>query len=164
MALHWTYNADFSNTSAGYSSGSTIGVRDQIRLLIQDTQTTRQLLQDEEIDWYQTQEANVYHMAAACCESLVARAGGTKFKKISEFAVAYDVGFYRGLAVQLRARGDVCQVPYAGGISVADKLAQQRDPDWVQPAISRNIDNNPAAPQPAIPGVNPIGSNPLTEI
>lgn len=158
--MSFSYDAtQLTNTNAGNYPGSTIGTRYQIRLLIQDTQTTRQLLQDEEIDWYQTQEVNVYTAAAACCDSLVVRAGSIKSKKISEFAIQYDPDFYRKLAMQLRARGQSYQVPYAGGISIADKLAQQADPDWAPPAVSRGLDDNPAAPSPAV-----VPPNPLTTI
>ena len=157
MATHWTYDAEALNsTTAGYYTGSTAGERWQIRLLIQDTNTARQLFQDEEIDWQQTKEANIYMAAAALCDVLVAKAGGVKSKKISEFAISYDPRYYQSLAAQLRARGFGHQVPYAGGISIADKLAQQSDPDWVPPAIPRGLDNNPAAPAPATPNTNPL--------
>jgi hypothetical protein len=162
----WTYDTTkLTSTDAGYFTGSTIGVRYQIRLLIQDTNSARQLFQDQEIDWIQTQEMNAYTAAAALCDTLVAKAGGVKAKKISELAIQYDPVFYRQLAGTLRARGSGYQIPYAGGISIADKQAQQGDADWVQPAISRGLDNNPIAPEPANPpqGGSGTNGNPLTE-
>lgn len=148
MALHWTYNADFANTSAGYSTGSTIGVRDQIRFLIQDTRTARQLLYDEEIDWTQTQEANVFYMAALCCDTLVIRAGGQRQKRVGDLEIKYDLNFYRSLAVSLRARGSLHQVPYAGGVSIADMLAQEANTDRVPPRSTITEFDNPRARQP----------------
>lgn len=155
--MSWSYEpTQFNSTTSGAYSGSTVGVRYQVRLIIQDTNTSRQLLQDEEIDWFQTVEPNVYTAAAACCESLVIRAGGVRSKKISEFQIVYDPGFYQTLAMQLRGRGASYQIPYAGGISISDKIAQQDDSDWVSPAIPRNLDDDPGAPRPATPSSNPL--------
>jgi len=153
----WTYDYTlFADTSTGTYAGSIVGERYQIRLWLQDTNTNRQLFQDEEIDWAQTQEANKYMAAASLCDVLIARAGGIKSKKISEFQISYDPRYYQLLAGQLRARGAGHQVPYAGGISIADKTALQSDPDWVPPAFPRGLDDNPAAPAPATPSTNPL--------
>jgi len=155
----WTYNnALFADTTVGTYPGSTIGERYQIRLWLQDINTNRQLFQDEEIDWSLTQEANRYMAAASLCDILLARAGGVKMKKISEFQIAYDPRYYQLLAGQLRARDAGHQVPYAGGISIQDKLALQSDSDWVPPIVPRGLDNNPAAPAPTTPSTNPLTS------
>lgn len=155
--MAWTYDfSELDSTAEGTYSGSTVGARYAIRLLIQDTNTNRQLFQDEEIDWMQTQEANAYMTAAALCDMLVARAGGVKSKAISRLKLTYDVQFYRHLANQLRSRGLTHQSAYAGGISIADKLALQSDSDWVPPAFPRGLDDNPAAPAPATPSTNPL--------
>lgn len=155
--MSWTYdNTLFASTTAGTYVGSTIGERYQIRLWLQDINTNRQLFQDEEIDWTITQEANRYMAAAALCDVLIGRAQGVKSKKISEFQISYDPRYYQILAGQLRARGAGHQVPYAGGISISDKLAQQQDTDWVPPAVPRGLDDNPAAPAPATPSTNPL--------
>jgi len=147
--MSWTYVVtDMLSTTAGEYTGSTVGLRTQIRFVIQDNVTTRQLLADEEIDWIQTQEMNCYMMAAACCEILVARAGNVKSKRVGDLSVDYDVEFYRGLAARLRARGLSYQVPYVGGVSTADKLAQEDDTDWVPSRIFRGIFDNARASQP----------------
>lgn len=157
--MAWTYDfTAFADTAVGTYTGSTKGERYQIRFWLQDTNTNRQLFQDEEIDWAQTQEANRYMAAASLCDVLIAKAGGLKMKKISEFQIAYDPRYYQILAGQLRARGAGHQVPYAGGISISDKLAQQSDTNWVPPAVPRGLDNNPAAPAPATPSTNPLTS------
>jgi hypothetical protein len=148
MPLHWSYSADFSSGDAGYSEGSTVGIRDQVRFLVQDTKTTRQLVLDEEIDWVQTQEQNVYFMAAAICDSIVIRLGGMKQKRVGDLDITYDLNFYKGLAVSLRSRGSFHQVPYAGGISIADKLAQEANSDAVRPRTTITEFDNPGADQP----------------
>jgi hypothetical protein len=137
----------------------TIGPRYQVRFLIQDTTSTRPLVQDEEIDWLLTQESNVYNAAAAACESLVARSAGVLNRKVGDLTIAYDPKFYRELAITLRARGASDQVPFFGGQSIAAKAANQQDTDAVVPAFAVGLDDNPSAPAPAT-----IAPTPLTQV
>ena len=148
--MAWTYDATLmQSTTAGTYTGSTVGLRNQIRFVVQDVRTERQLLQDAEIDWVQTLEANAYMMAAFCCEILVARAGNIKTKSVDGLSLGYDVEFYRGLAATLRARGLSNQMPYCGGISISDKQTQQDDADWVPARFFRGMFDNPRATQPS---------------
>jgi len=153
MALHWTYNAAFyDQTVSPYPQPSnpavTVGVRDQVRFLMQDTNANRQLVFDEEIDWVQSQEANAYMMAARCIEIFIIRNFGQNKKKVGDLELGYDLRFFKSLAADLRARGMTYQVPYVGGISIADKIAQENDPDWVAPRIGMTTFDNPGAEQP----------------
>jgi hypothetical protein len=155
--MAWDYDpSKFSDSTVGTYPPATLGQLMQVRFLVQDTKYTRQLLQDDEIYWMITQEANVFMAAAACCDSLVASAGNIKSKKISEFFISYDIVFYTKLAGMLRARGAGHQVPYAGGISISDKEAQQANSDWVSPTIGIGLDNHPNAPQPTLNPTNPL--------
>jgi hypothetical protein len=129
--------------------------KDQVRFLIHDTVSPGKY-QDSEIEWVLTQEANVYMAAAQLCEQLVAFAGSVKKKTIGDLSIQYDVAFYRSLAGQLRARGYSHQVPYAGGISVSDKLQQQENADATAPSVFRNLDDNPAAPSVAVAPAQPL--------
>jgi len=128
----------------------------QVRFMIQDKDCTRQLFQDEEITWVLSTEDNIYAAAAQLCEQLVIRSGNVRKKVIGDLSITYDVAFYRQLAGQFRARGAGNQVPYAGGISITDKERQQGNADGTPPSIFRNIDENPAAPQPSIAPINPL--------
>lgn len=148
--MAWTYDpTEMQNATVGTYAGSTVGVRNQIRFVVQDVQTARQLLQDAEIDWVQTIESNAYMMAAMCCEILVARAGNIKSKAVGSLSLTYDPGFYLGLAATLRSRGLTNQMPYCGGISISDKNAQYDDPDWVPVRFFRGEFDNPEASQPS---------------
>lgn len=142
--MSWTYDSALSTP------------KDKVRFLIQDINTARQLFQDEEIDWVVSTEADEYTAAAMLAETLVAKAGSVKFKKISEFSIQYDPMFYRGLSTTLRARGAGHQVPYAGGLSVAEKAASRADRDLVQTSVARNMEENPEAPAPRVPSQNPL--------
>ena len=156
--MAWTYDAtQMQSTTVGTYTGSTIGMRNQIRFVVQDVRTERQLLQDAEIDWVQTLEANAYMMAAFCCEILVARAGNVKSKSVDGLSLSYDVEFYRGLAATLRSRGLSNQMPYCGGISISDKQAQEDDTDWVPPRFFRGMFDNPRAEQPSPGAEQPSG-------
>lgn len=124
------------------------GPRNQVRFLIQDTNSSRKLVDDQEIDWLLTQEANVYMAAAAACDSLVAKGGMIKSKSVNDLAITYDVLFYQTLAGNLRGRGASGQVPFMGGVSVSDKAAQQADPDAVQPRVFRGFADNSGASNP----------------
>jgi hypothetical protein len=157
----WSYDpAAFLDTTAGFYPPSTVGTRNQVRFWIQDTQSSRPLLQDAEVDWTLTTESNVYMAAAACCDLLVAKAGNVRTRKVGDLELTYDPEFYRQLADVLRARGAGHQLPYAGGISIADKMAQENDPDWVPPRLFRGEFDNPDAEQPR-PGIN-TSTNTLT--
>lgn len=157
MAPHWSYDVTkFADPTAGYYSPSTIGERYQVRLLIHDTNSARQLFQDEEIDWQITREANVYTVGALLCDVLVTRANGIKSKKVGDLSITYDIDFYRSLSAQLRARGYSNQIPYAGGISVSDKSIQEQDTDATKPSVFRRLDDNPGAPAVARPPTNPL--------
>lgn len=144
--MSWTYDAALPTT------------KDQVRFLVQDTNSAKQLFQDEEIDWTVTQAANIYMAAAELCDMLTARSGGVKGKRISDLAIQYDPGFYVILGGQMRARGFGHQIPYAGGISGGGKLSQQQDTDATKPSVVRNLEENPAAPSPSQPSANPLTS------
>lgn len=143
--MSWTYSNDFTTT------------KDQVRFLIQDTNTSRQLVTDEEIEWLVSTEANVYTAAAMACETLVTKAGSIKSKWVGDLRIVYDASYYRNLAMSLRARGSSHQVPFAGGISISDKQTQENDSDAVQPRAFRTELDNPRTDQPA-PG-NDKGSS-----
>lgn len=161
QAQNWTYEPrEFDSTTVGAYTGSTIGQRYQMRLLIRDTNDLRPLFYDEELDWFQTQEDNVYAAAAAAAEQLVIQGGGVGTRKVGDLTVSYDVSIYRSLAGRLRARASSNQMPYCGGISIADKLAQRADADAVRPVFTVGIHDNPGAPKPDAesPSVNPLST------
>lgn len=147
--MTWTYSGDF-----------TTGL-DQVRFLIQDTNTGRQLVSDEEIEWVLSTEANVYMAAAAICDSLVAKAGSVKSRWIGDLRLVYDPHIYRGLAASLRSRGMGHQIPFAGGTSISDKQLQEQDSDAVQPRSFRTQLDNRQAEQPS-PGGDPHDTRTVT--
>lgn len=135
--MTWTYSGDPATTS-----------RDAVRFLVGDTDTTDQLVSDEEISWVLTQHSGVRHAAAATCEAIAA-----KFARQAEMSVD-DVSIkagekaehYRALAKELRAQAAIAgkvAKPFAGGISIADKDDREADTDRVKPFFRRDLHDVP---------------------
>lgn len=131
--MTWTYGPTFSLA------------RDRVRLLIGDTDSSDQLVSDEEIALYvtggQLAEVNDYLSAAAVCDAIAAKfsrradmsAGGSS-ASLSQQATAYQ-----RKARQLRRQSALGTSPFIGGISIADKDDREADSDRVAPAFSREM-------------------------
>lgn len=149
--MTWSYSASDLATSA----------KDQVRLLIGDTYTGDQQMQDEEIAFYLTQRSSAYGAAAECCRTLQARfsrsvdisAGDTK-TMYSQMAKAYGI---KAAEFEAKAASTGAGIPYAGGISVTDKLAQQSDGDRVPPQFNIGMEDN-LLPVPPDGNVTPVSS------
>lgn len=124
----------------------------QVRFLVGDTIPADQQVQDEEITFALTQRPSIYGAAAVVCRSLAARlsrqadvvdkdlrtALSARAKAYSARAIEYD-----GKA---NARGG--GLPYAGGLSIADKIQNENNPDRMQPQFNIGMEDNylPVAP------------------
>lgn len=134
--MTWSYNPGATATSK----------KDQVRFLIGDTLSIDQQLQDEEIAFALSQRASIYGAAADCCRALAAKfsrsvdtnAGGSK-KSFGQLSKAYTL---KASEYDQKATMDGAGVPYAGGISVADKLGQEQDDDRVPPQFNVGMDDN----------------------
>lgn len=138
--MTWTYNA----------GGLAAAAKDQVRLLIGDTLLADQQLQDEEIIYLLTTRSSIYGTAAECCRTLQARfsrsvdqSAGTNKSMFSQLAKAYGV---KAVEFEAKAAASGAALPYAGGISNADKIAQQLDTDRVQPQFQVGMDENLIVP------------------
>lgn len=116
----------------------------QVRFLIGDTNVASGMaLEDEEIEWLLSTEANIYMAAAAAADMIVTKINGSTGtggtvgpitrKRIGQTDISYFNGRtaeqYLSLASTLRARGGTHQMPFAGGISATDKLTRELDTD-----------------------------------
>jgi hypothetical protein len=134
--MTWSYSlTDLANTP-----------KDQIRLLIGDTVSTDQQMQDEEILYHLTQRSTVWGAAAECCRTLQARysrsvdqtAAGTSIS-YSQMAKAYGI---KAAEFEAKAAAGGAGLPYAGGISVADKINQEQNSDRVEPQFQIGMDDD----------------------
>jgi len=133
--MTWSYDTGLAAT------------KDQIRLLIGDTDSSDPQLQDEEISFIASQESGLYRGAAQCAYNIAAkytrqvtRSFGGRSDQLSQLATQY-----RTLAKELMAKSGMRRIsPYAGGQSLAEKDSQAQNTDLVQPIFSKNTGRNPS--------------------
>ena len=127
----------------------------QVRLMIGDTVGKLELLQDEEIEFYISQDPSIWRAAARCCRS-IAGAFSTRrrpCKAKTENRVERAARATDSLAAQVHQRCRSARgLPRPGGISVFDKLQQELNPDRVVPQFNLGMDDNLVVP------VGPVGN------
>ena len=118
----------------------------QVRFLVGDTVSTDPQMQDEEINFALTQRSSIYGAAADVCRALaskLSRQADTVDKDLrttlSAKATAYS---RRAMAYETKAIVRSGALPYAGGISVSDKIVNELDTDRVAPNFTIDMDDN----------------------
>lgn len=126
--MAWTYSGDPSAS-----------LRDEVRFLIGDTDTSDQQLSDAEVDYTLTSASDDASLAAVkCAQALAAHYARRADKTVGDLSLSYSQlsKHYLDLVAQLQATAAVAlAAPYAGGISVSDKETDEDDSDRVQPAF-----------------------------
>jgi hypothetical protein len=121
--------------------------KDKVRFHIGDTNTNRQLVQDETIEAILGTEANVYMAAATILEGIARglTAGGVlEDRKVGETRIRYRrAADLRADANALRMRGAAHMKPSAGGIYTSDTTASDNDTSLEKSEISRRMFSNP---------------------
>lgn len=146
--MAWSYNAaDLNTTTAS-------GRLNTVRLLVGDTDSTDQLVQNEEIIFALSQVGNnVYYAGSWVCRVIAA-----KFSRMVDTQLdgALSANYsdrakqFQQLSVQIEAQGKKTSGKalgvFAGGISVNQVAVANQDADRVKPAFSINqFDNTEAA-------------------
>lgn len=128
--MSWTYGGD-----------PAANARDAIRFLIGDTDTTDQLLSDEEIAWVNTEASGtstgttaLYDAASRCCLTIASKLAREADKSIGDLSVSMSqrATAYREQASALKAlsgREGGVPIPYAGGITISDKDIDEENSD-----------------------------------
>lgn len=118
----------------------------QVRYLVGDTLPLDPQVQDEEITFALSQRTSVYGAAAIVCRALssqLSRQADTVDKDLrttlSARATAYS---RRAAAYEVQAMARSGAMPFAGGISVSDKVNREMDPDRVAPQFNLDMDEN----------------------
>ncbi len=147
----WTYDASQIATSSRY----------QVRRLVGDVIAEDPQLLDAEIDYFISTRSNVYGAAAECCRSIAAQYSRkvdttTPGELITHFSTQQRAYAQRAIEMEnlSSSRGGGI-MPYAGGISVADKINNQNDTDRVQPNFVIGFVDNITVPVGAIPNETP---------
>jgi hypothetical protein len=112
---------------------------DLVRILINDTTGK---LSDESINYFLTSEASVWYAAAMCCDVIAGQSGPVSSMQVGDLSLTYGQSGqtdYKSLARQLRVRGSRGAVPFAGGLTLSDKDAEETDSQRVPPAFRIGI-------------------------
>jgi len=121
--------------------------RDWIRFRMGDTSSGAQRLSDEEIDGILSDfGGNKYRAAIACSHAIGAIFGTEVDKTVGRFQIkaSQKASYYsEKLPMLLEAEMGTQAVPYAGGISEADKLEREQDSDRVKPSFTIGMDDFP---------------------
>lgn len=143
--MAWSY--DISDINDNTASGRL----NSVRLLVGDTNTNSQKLQDEEINFFISQGLNDVYLAA----SIAARAISTQFAGIGKVdfdGISTDKSkvyeYYNQLARRLEKQSKQIGstglgVPIAGGISISDMTSVEEDPDRLGSAFKTGQFRNP---------------------
>lgn len=136
--MAWSYDPTDLNTTTA------TGRRNSVRLLVGDTDTTDQLVQNEEIVFGLAQaNDNIYYAAAWVCRTISAKFGrmvDTTLDGALSANYSTRVKQYQQLASQIEAQGKKTSGKslgaFGGGISSTDMYLANSDPDRVKPAFS----------------------------
>lgn len=145
--MSWSYNpSDLVTTTPS-------GRLNSVRLLIGDTDTTDQIMQDEEVVFALAQtNNNIYYAGSWACHMIASKysrlvdtrlegAGETKY---SDMAAKYITMSDHLNDLGKRTNGKSLGIS-AGGIKVADMLVAEQDTTRVQPRVTIKQFDNPRA-------------------
>ena len=134
----------FSYNPADLDTTTSSGRLNTVRLLVGDTDTSDQQIQDEEIFFALSEHSdNVYSAAAFACRFIAAKYArlvttqldGALQSNYSDLQKHYAALEASIKALDRESNGGKLGV-YAGGISIADMAAVDSNPDRVKPAFS----------------------------
>jgi hypothetical protein len=131
--------------------------RDQVRLLVSDTDSENFLMDDEEIDFFLSQEPNIYWSAATVANTMIIRlgAGFLEDQKVGETRIrAKRINELKLLIDQWRARGAAHQLPSAGGIFLNEQQAMDLNSNILKSDFFRGMSDYPGTTRKSRP---PIG-------
>lgn len=142
--MTWTYTLVFSTATAE-------GRRNSVRLLVGDTDTTDQQVQDEEIAFALAQKGdNVYYAASWICNTLAskyARFVDTQLDGALESKYSQMANNYRQMSIMLADQGRLTSGAslgvYAGGISKTAIDSARQEADRLAPTIYEGQFDNP---------------------
>lgn len=137
--------------SWSYSGNPGSSAKDQVRFLIGDTISSDQLLQDAEITWLLSQYNNTpINAAIRACETIISRFSRLADESVGQVKIQFSQkakGYQNTLEMlKIRLLSEDC-APFAGGISVVQKQAQEMNADRVRPDFNKHMmENNQLAP------------------
>lgn len=122
--MTWSYSGDPSDSDL-----------DAVRFLVQDIDTSNQLVQNEEITYMLTARGSVPSAAIAIASAIAAQLS----RETVSVAGALQYREYQMLIARLRSDLAVTANAYTGGSSVSKKDEFEDDTDRVVPAFSKEL-------------------------
>lgn len=132
------------------STSSSLSLKDRVRFLVGDTDTTRQLVTDEEITWALTDVGNSYYAAAATvCRVIGAEDRGVDSVTVGDVTESgRSAQGWMDLAATYDRRAvsvGSCPSPFLGGSSVDRRASNAADTDRTLPRFHFGQFDNPPA-------------------
>lgn len=116
---------------------------DEVRLLVQDTDSTDPLISDEEINYFISKGGTGVGAAYLAALSISAKFGRLADERTGQIEVKWSqrARAYAALAADLKRQMslNVCPMPYAGGTSLSDIEINKANTDRNQEAFSIGI-------------------------
>lgn len=120
---------------------------DKVRFFVGDTDSSDQLLTDEEIDFALTEGGSVRAAASICADRLAAQYARLADLTEGQLSLKYSQRFqqFRTISASVGSASKVTTIamPSAGGIFVADKEATEEDDTLVKPSFTVDMLDNP---------------------
>ena len=130
--------------SCSYSGDPASSDNDAVRFLLQDTDCTSNIFEDEEIAWVLTQEANIYMAAACLLDTAVNQSSGSlASKKVGDLSLAFGLSETRQRIKDLRMKGKSRYELPSMPAQIRDAKRELReDVDRVPPQLFKKIHYN----------------------
>lgn len=122
--------------------------KDEVRFHCGDTDSTRPLVQDEEISYVLSTEPNVIAAAAIVCDSIASRLSQRTDASVDGVSTSRSQAAqaFSARAAELRKRAGVLAPPVFGGVYVSQHEALDQDTSIVQPSFKIGEDDHPGLP------------------
>jgi hypothetical protein len=132
--MTWSYSGDPSDSD-----------KDSVRFIVGDTDTTDQLVTDEEIAWALTQNSNIYGASAIIAGTIAAKFSRKVDKSVGDLKLSLSQKSKQYLQLQKDLNGKTATrvIPFSGGISIANKDSYKDDTDRVRPAFNIDMQQDP---------------------
>lgn len=127
--------------SFSYSGDPSSSDKDAVRFLIRDTVAATKEFEDEEILYMLATKGNPRSAAVLALKTLAVKYADKVDKAVGDLRLSLSQKHAQYLAMIKQFEGEVIlvAVPYAGGISVADKDSYEDDSDRVKPRFTKSL-------------------------
>lgn len=122
--------------------------KDEVRFHCGDTDSSRPLLQDEEIEYVLTKEPDIIAAAAVACDSIASKLSQRTDASVDGVSSSRSQAAqaFSARAAELRKRAGILAPPVFGGVYKTQHDALDQDTSLVQPSFKIGQDDHPGLP------------------